>query len=219
MGKATFDELISQGVEALNNRRLPEASQSFRAALHLRSLDAEAQSLYGLALVRLGRFAEAEPWLAKAVAREPDQAGFRFNLIELFEVTGRFDEAIAQLDAIVGKHPGELRAWSKLGDVQYARQHFEPAQRAYCRVVELDPGSLHATVQLCRTCAALNDLAGAQLALEAAVRSAPDHPATLRLQIDRLTAERRWPKLEEIAQRVCALHPNEAVGWYSLSRA
>ena len=219
MKRPTFDELIARGVKAYQNARFAEALKEFRAALNLRSLDAEAQSLYGLALVGLGRYAEAEAPLRRAVEREPAEAGFRFNLVEFLEKTRQYDGAAEQLEAIVEKNAKIPRAWDRLGDVRMLQARAADARDAFARALQLDPNAFAVAVKLARVCAALQDGAGAQAALDVATRLRPADPATLRLQVEVLVARRDWTALEAAAERLTRTHPNEVVGWYSLSRA
>jgi tetratricopeptide (TPR) repeat protein len=219
VARRQFGDLIARGIAALQQGRYGDALVEFRAALGLRSLDAEAQSLYGLTLARLKRFDEAEPWLRKAVQREPNEAGFRFNLAELCEATRRYDAAAEQFDAIIERDPNGARAWARLGRVRALQGRHAPARDAYRRALECEPNALSHAIELCRACAALGDDAGAAAASEAAAKIAPDHPATLRLQLERLTALRNWRDLESVARRVTGAHPTEPIGWFALSRA
>jgi tetratricopeptide (TPR) repeat protein len=219
VARRQFGDLIARGVEALQQRHYGDALVEFRGALGLRSLDAEAQSLYGLTLVRLKRYDEAEPFLRKAVQREPNEPGFRFNLAELYEVTRRNDAAAEQLEAIVERRSNDARAWSRLGRIRALQARREQSRDAYRRAHECDPTALEYLVELCRACVALGDEVGATEALDAALKVAPDQPATLRLQIERLTALRRWRELEAIGRRVADAHPSEPIGWFAQSRA
>ena len=219
MARRQFDDLIARGVDAYQQRRYADALAEFRAALDLRSLDAEAQSLYGLTLVRLDRLGDAEPWLRKAVQREPNETGFRFNLVELLETTRRFDAAAEELRAIVAQQPSGARGWAKLGRVSALQGRHAAARDAYRRALECEPNTHVYLLELCRACAALGDDAGADAALAAAAGAAPDHPATLRLQIERLTATRRWRELEAVGRSATAAHAGEPIGWFALSRA
>src|SRR4051794_3396595 len=115
MKRSTFDELLARGIDAHQRLAFDDALKAFRSALDLRALDAEAQSLFGLTLVRLARYEEAESWLRKAVAREPNEPGFRFNLVELLVATRQYDAAAAELETIASKTPNLARAWFKLG--------------------------------------------------------------------------------------------------------
>ena len=219
MSRRSFGELIARGVDAYRRRDYRAALDEFRAALGLRSLDAEAQSLFGLTLVRLGRFDEAEPWLRKAVQREPAEAGFRFNLIELFEATHRYDAAVEQVEAITARDPDLARAWGTLGRLRALQGRHEQARDAYRRALECEPNALAYVLDLCRVYVSLEDHAGAAEMLDAAVAIAPDDPATLRLQVERLTAQRRWREVEAVGRRLIHAHANEPIGWFALSRA
>ncbi|MBF0144303.1 MAG: sulfotransferase [Magnetococcales bacterium] len=66
---------------------------------------------------RLGRFAEAEGLLRRAIAAEPDRAGFHLALGKLCRRQGRAEEAIAALTRALELAPGHAGAGVALGQL------------------------------------------------------------------------------------------------------
>jgi tetratricopeptide (TPR) repeat protein len=107
-------QFFEAGIAALRADKLDEALRALGAALERAPHDAEFQSLYGLALTRAGRRAEAAPWLKGAVQAEPGQMGFRLNLSEHYERGGEDANAVRELRLIALREPHWAHVWPRL---------------------------------------------------------------------------------------------------------
>lgn len=91
-------------------RRDGEAADAARKALALGPGDALTCDTIGCVLARLGDHeASVEPFVA-AVAAEPDNLDFRYNLAAACGFTGRVDKAGAHYETILAADPGNARA-------------------------------------------------------------------------------------------------------------
>lgn len=79
--------------------RLEEARRRAEECLEVEPASAHAALLEGRALALQGESARAEEWLKKAAALNPEPARARFYLGELYEKTGRRDEAVKEYRA------------------------------------------------------------------------------------------------------------------------
>jgi len=113
MSRSIFIETLERGVTAHQAGRLDDAVKSYQAALEIRPNDAEASSLYGLALLHSGKGEQAMPLLQHAVDREPKQAGFRLNFAEGLAQTGQPDRAMIELGLIIASDPDNTAALSR----------------------------------------------------------------------------------------------------------
>ena len=113
MSRSVFIETLERGVTAHQAGRLDDAVKSYQAALQIRPNDAEASSLYGLALLHSGKGEEALPLLQHAVDREPKQSGFRLNLAEGLAQTGKADRAMVELGLIIAAEPTNVAALTR----------------------------------------------------------------------------------------------------------
>ncbi|WP_395443527.1 tetratricopeptide repeat protein [Caulobacter sp. UC70_42] len=89
-----------------------EAEAAARRTLAL-GLDApEVWLVLGKALQGLRRYDDAEKALLTALARRPNDAAAHLDLAQLrWMRSGRQDEALAVLEAALGKHPGDAGLW------------------------------------------------------------------------------------------------------------
>lgn len=101
---AQYARLLSQG------RRDGEAGQTARAALALDPQDALSLDTIGCVLARLGDHEASVAPFNAAVARAPDDIGFRYNLAAACGFTGRIAEARGHYEALLGRDPHYARA-------------------------------------------------------------------------------------------------------------
>jgi len=217
--RSPFDELIDRGVTAHQAGQLDKALSAYRAALRLAPKAPEALSLLGLALTHAGRLNEAESPLRRAVEHEPDQSGFRLNLVELLEATRHYEAARRQLDEVTTRTPDLARGWEKSGDIHVVLGDTQRAAADYQRALSLDPKSSTLAYKLARAHLALGALADAAQACELAAHARPGTMEVLQLRADILIAQRDWKELESFAQMWTNLHPNDAPAWQGLSQA
>jgi tetratricopeptide (TPR) repeat protein len=101
--------------EALNDlayvltrmNRAAEALPLIEECLRQSHLDGAAWNTYGVVLLALGRYAEAEEAFQKALAARPDVAEVQLNLARVLERTGRRAEALKLAESLISRS-GEL---------------------------------------------------------------------------------------------------------------
>lgn len=91
-------------------RRDEDAGRIARAALALAPEDARSLDTIGCVLARLGDHEGSIAPFQAAVARAPDDAGYRYNLAAACGFTGRVAEARVQYEALLALEPGHARA-------------------------------------------------------------------------------------------------------------
>lgn len=85
-----------------------------RAAARGATLSARTIDTIGVVHSRLGLHAEATPFFRQAVAREPRNASFLYNLGSALQFIGDFEEAAAVFRRAIAQEPENVRAWSSL---------------------------------------------------------------------------------------------------------
>ncbi|WP_395398283.1 tetratricopeptide repeat-containing sulfotransferase family protein [Novosphingobium sp. BL-8A] len=90
-------------------RRDGEAGRAARAAMALSPGDALTLDTIGCVLVRLGDHEGSIGPFSAAVAAEPSNSGYRYNLAAASGFTGRVAEARAHYEAILASDPGDAR--------------------------------------------------------------------------------------------------------------
>ena len=146
----TLGGLIDGAVAALHVDDSELALRYLKAALALAPNDGEVLSLHGLALSRAKRFDEAEPFLLRAVAQEPDQLGFRIHLAQHFEATEQFDRAMREFQAVVSADATRKYAWASMARITTLRRDWPALERMCEDWVRAHPQSIPAWQALCR---------------------------------------------------------------------
>jgi len=135
-----FRESAAEGRQAYAEGNLEEALARFRERIAQSPSDAESLSNAGQVLVRLGRPAEAQPLLAKAVALDPDRWAYRFNLARVFGLLGDWVRAAQEYQEAARVFPDDYATLFNLGQALHRAGQEEAAVAEYRRAVELNPG-------------------------------------------------------------------------------
>ena len=101
---AQYARLLSLG------RRDREAGETARAALARDPQDALSLDTIGCVLARLGDHESSVAPFEAAVARAPDDVGFRYNLAAACGFTGRVIEARGHYESLLAREPNHARA-------------------------------------------------------------------------------------------------------------
>jgi tetratricopeptide (TPR) repeat protein len=96
---------------------LDEAADHYRTALNSSPADHDARARLGMALVRLGRPADALPHLEEAARLRPDSADDAINLAYALERLGRKDEAVGRYREALRLRPGDRAAARRLTEL------------------------------------------------------------------------------------------------------
>ncbi len=219
MADPQLDDIINAAADAHQAGRLEEALSGYQHALKSVPDDAEANSLAGLALTHLGRLAEAGPYLEKAVAGEPDEIGFRLNLIEWLDASGETNRAADEIGEVLEKDEKNIRAFEKLGDVSMRAGKPGAAADAYNEAVGLAPGHYGLLMKLARAHFAYGNYDGAKTALAGAAQSGPRDEPFLELQSFVFAALGEIAALNSLANQWVQRSPESTAAWRAVAQA
>lgn len=103
-------EILAQYARVLITlRRDGEAADAARRALDLAPADARTLDTVGCVLARLGKHEASVAPFEKAVAAEPDNSGYRYNLAAACGFTGRTVQAARHYEEILARDPDDAR--------------------------------------------------------------------------------------------------------------
>jgi len=103
------------GIHRFMSRQYEEAAGAFRDVLKADPEDAAAWSFYGMALAHLGRGADAEAALSRAVALAPQNGEAWFHLGVARSLREEWPEAASAYRRAVALAPEDVVAWHRLG--------------------------------------------------------------------------------------------------------
>lgn len=219
MSEPQLADIINAAAAAHQNGRFQEALSGYQHALSKAPDDAEVNSLAGLALTHLGRLGEAGPYLEKAVAAEPDEIGFRLNLIEWLDASGAADRAVDEIGAILEKDEKNIRAFEKLGDVCMRQNKPGAAADAYNEAVKLAPGHYGLLMKLARAHSGYRNFVGARTALEQAGQAGPQDEYYLEFMSFVLASLGDVAALNALAAQWTEKAPDSARAWRAAAQA
>jgi len=135
-----FDAWFLSGAMAFQRGgRLENAVELLEKARKLKPDSIECRMFLGMALADMGRYAEAEPHLTRALKKAPHQAEAWENLARCQRATGQAREAVAALEKFVSLQPANAAAHEQLGEVAALVMGFQAAEQHFRRATEIDP--------------------------------------------------------------------------------
>ncbi|MBV8144473.1 MAG: sulfotransferase [Gammaproteobacteria bacterium] len=167
-GARNAELLLAKGGEHLAQGAHAEAAECYQQVLVFDPRNAVARNDHGIALAQLGRYAEAEDELRRAIGIRPAFPEAHFNLAGVLQSTGRFAESEMPLRRALKLKPTytEARVSLAMSFVQLGR--LAEAQDCYKKALTTAPRNSQALVGIGQ----IEALNGRFEAAEAAYRSA-----------------------------------------------
>jgi tetratricopeptide (TPR) repeat protein len=119
------------------------------------------------------RLTEAEQELLIILKNHPGDYRSRNNLAGIYRSTGRIDEAIDQMEALVGQRPGYVTGWQNLGQLYLDVRDWKKAEEAFRKAVHLKNDNALAHFNLARVLRAVGRTAEAEQEMKMAISLDP----------------------------------------------
>lgn len=140
---------------------------------------ARSHSELASALAEAGRFAEAAPAFARALAIKPEDPIILYNWGHALTSAGQYDEAAAAYRRAIAVDPAFGQAFENLGNVESARGDQQQALVALRRARELTPDSPSVLVTIANVLVRAGSTAEARTTYEQALAERPTDPDVL----------------------------------------
>jgi len=227
---AQLNQLAAQSPEPLGVERLrgiifyqkeqfPEAIAAFTKAETQQPNDRESTEMHGVSLFRLGRAAEAIPYLEKAhtaverVNIDPD-----YVLALCYADVRRYDDSRRAFAAQYGFRPDSAEAYLLAGRMFFRRELRDQAAVAAVKALELDPRLPLAHELLGEVALAKSDLPGAIHELEAERKINPLNAALYDRLGDAYLRNQQFTDAQQALDRAVLLEPNSTGPYILLGR-
>src|SRR5207249_4330102 len=137
---AEAERAFSQGAQAQEAHRLPEALQAYRSATKLDPSYFDAHYNLGLVATEAGDLPAALSAYEHALAIRPDSLDARYNFALALKQANFLADAANEFEKLLAYYPNETRSHLALGN-PYAQQLHQPAtaRQHYLKVLEADP--------------------------------------------------------------------------------
>ena len=136
---STAERLFQNAMQALNGRNLPEAERLFRQFLQAQPNHFGALNLITVVLTAMGRYRDAEPYIARAVTIDATSDASFYNYGVVLNGVGKPEEALRQFERALGLNPRHLKALNNRGVTLNALGQREQAIAAFNQALALDP--------------------------------------------------------------------------------
>lgn len=221
-----FQNAISDGNDARDERKYPVAEKFYRDALKIKPNDTRAFQGLGNVFVDQQRWDEAEEAYRKAVEFAPTNpdalTALSFVLVQ--PRTGglnakRFTDAENFARRATQLAPTSAVAFDRLGVAMVARGLVNAdTEAAFRHAVSLDPNNIVAQVHLARALIRLKRESEAAPIFKAAIDKAQRDAPTLVLIADSMQAEYQWTDSEPVLRRALELDARNPGALYLLGR-
>jgi protein O-GlcNAc transferase len=174
MSMTSPDELLKKALDAFNGRNIVEAERLFRALLSVHPDHVGGLNLLTVLLMSVERFAEAEQFIARAVAlnQNSDVSFYNYGLISM--KLSKPEQAIAQFEKALKLNPRVADTWNNRGTVLNNLKEHERAIVDFDQAISLDPNHAGAVCNKAKALAALERYDESLAAYERVLRLKPD---------------------------------------------
>ncbi len=163
------------GLTALGQNRVPQALSAFETAVKLAPRAAGAHHMVGVTLQKLGRLAEAEKAITRAIELNPREPDFYSNRALVKCGQEKFDRAIFDAKAALRLDPAHVGALCNLGLAQQGARQYVAAAATFTRLIEIAPTFPSAYENASIAVRSIEDPDAALVAATAFAAAAPDN--------------------------------------------
>ncbi len=144
--RARSKSLVAEAIRARQARHFAESIRDFQDAIETDPTFFDASLQFGLNSIQDRDYATALESLHRALTLQGDSTEARYAFAWTLQKRGYFEDAVRELDKLIGQHPEDVRAHLLLGNL-YADKLREPklAREHYMQALTLDPTNAQAT--------------------------------------------------------------------------
>ena len=132
------DARFNVALAYLHNRQFDDSIRVLSASKRLR---AEDYALLGASYRAKGSFDTAATTMRRAVAMQPANSDFAYDLALTLIDAGKAAEAIRVLEAAAGKPEAKAKVFGALGMVRYINGNLVKAEQAYTKAIQMEPAA------------------------------------------------------------------------------
>ena len=137
--KINFEQIMHEGIVALNEDKLEDAEIHYRAALEIQPNHTGVNNNLGITLQKLGKLEEAEKFFRKAIEINSLYAPSYNNLGSICKKVGKLDEAEINYKKAIDLKPDYFDAYLNLGLIQQVLHKLYEAEINYKKAIALKP--------------------------------------------------------------------------------
>ena len=207
-----------RGIVFYQKNEMQAAEASFALALEQDPADLESMQMRGVVLYRLGKPAEAIPWLEKAHAAPVANADPNYVLALCYMATKRYDDARHAFAAQYGFAADSAAAWLVTARMLFRQEQTLAAAAAAQKACDIDPRLPQAHRLLGEIALGNGDVAGALAQFEQELKVNPLDGETYDRMGDAYVRGGQYGKAQQVLDRAVLLEPNASGPYILLGR-
>ncbi|RTL50300.1 MAG: glycosyltransferase family 41 protein [Bradyrhizobiaceae bacterium] len=166
--------VFTRAVTAFQKGQLDTSERAFQKFLQHEPEHFGALNLYAALLIQQKRFAEAEPFLQKAISIDArsDKTFYNYGLV--LKALGKPEQAMAAFHRSLSINPAESETWNNVGTVHNDLKQYRDAVTSFDKAIALSPHYAEAHFNKGRSLCFLGEPETAFKAFQQATRLKPD---------------------------------------------
>ncbi len=209
MMNSQISTALQQGMRLFQSRRFKEAEGVFARILNVSPKNIDALQLLGLTVFQLGRPAEAEQFLRKAIRQDKAISKLHYNLGHILEVQGKLKEALSSFRTASKLDPNDEWVLVNLGVVYGKMSRLEEGIATCRKALKVNPSNVAALSNLGQFLWRSEQVGEARKVLERAIEIQPEFPQALGNLGAILLSNGELDLAEKYLRRAYAVAPNQ----------
>ena len=166
---------LTQAVALHQQGHLAQAKAIYTSLLEENNANADAWHLLGMVAYQERDYALASDLIHKAIALNPNMAGFHSNLGLVLRELGQFEAALASYQKSLSLRPGVAETYNNQGNAYAAVQKYKEAIESYDLAIRFKPDYASAHYNRGNTLFRIRKLVEAIASYDKAIRLQPDY--------------------------------------------
>lgn len=196
--------VFNKAIAALNNRDFHGAEEAFRQVLRANPSHVPALNLLTVVLMSTERFADAEPFIARATALNGSSDVSFYNAGLIAMRLGKPRQAAEQFGKALQLNPNVAETWNNRGATRNELKEYEAAVSDFNRAIALNPSYAAAHANKGKSLFQLRRYDDALAAFDKALALDPDLPGVEGLRLESKMLVCNWKNLNEDIEHLTA---------------
>jgi protein O-GlcNAc transferase len=210
---SVLEQIFREAIKALDQRNLAEAERLFREVLRSKSNHVPALNLMTVVLMSTGRFAEAEPFIAKAISLAHGSDASHYNYGIILKHLNRPSEALQQFNEALKFNAAIAETWNNRGTIFNDLRQYKEAIADFDRALSIKPDFGEALANTAKSLIALEQYEESLVAYDRSLALNPNMAEAWLGRGTVLLALRRFDEAFAAFDKGVTIKPDLAEAW------
>jgi protein O-GlcNAc transferase len=211
---SSAEKIFQDALGAFNLQKYEDADRLFKKFLKSHPSHVGALNLLTIVLIRMERFAEAEPFIARAVKLDQSSDVSFYNYGIILRTLNRPQQALQQFTSALGLNAKAWETWNNRGTAYNDLQAYETALADFDQAISLNPAYADAAVNKGKSLVGLKRYDEALAAYEKALSLRPDLTEGWLGRANAFAGLARYVEALAAYDKALSLRGNLAAAWF-----